>query len=144
MKSIKLALLSLSIFSLNAFATGSFFCKEYDTQTGQTIDDGMYIAGVYSWSFGNALVGKVKMSDPGHTDIPLNMSQYKNNEDELYYLSVMDLSGVPGEQGNQRVVLLDAKRSATPDESFVGTLNISYTHFSGYNIPVMCWHYGKK
>ncbi len=130
--------LFLSLFILtSAHATGGFFCIEYDTTTGEEISDGYYIYGTYTWSFGNALVDKVKLRDPGHTDIELEMSQYKNSDNELYYLSVMDLNNAdPTAPLVQRTVELDAKS----DEMgrMRGTLTQSYTNDPGEKVPVDC------
>lgn len=140
MKINKLLLAGLSLFMFNtaAFATGGFFCQEVEENTENIVADGGYIHAVTTWSFGNAIVGKAKLFDPGHTDIPLDMAQYKNDENELYYLSVMDLPDRGNGYEGQRVVEL--KSNKNNDYQAKGVLSIRYSKDDSYieNIPVLC------
>ena len=141
MKKIQKLFFLFSILSYNAFATGSFFCKEYVPETGNMIEDGILIYGNYSWSFGNALVGKVKLRMPNQEAVELDMSQYKNDGYELYYLSVMDIDNIAGlaDENNQRIVQLKASLDDENESSFTGTLNVSYTHLNGLDLPIKCY-----
>jgi hypothetical protein len=78
---------------------------------------------------------------PNQEAVELDMSQYKNDGYELYYLSVMDIDNIAGlaDENNQRIVQLKASLDDENESSFTGTLNVSYTHLNGFDLPIKCY-----
>ena len=127
-----LLLTALTIFS-QAHATGGFSCHEIDSVTQNMVVSGYELRAITSHSFGSAIVGNAVLSGHGSPVTDLTLSQYKNADGELYYLSVMD---VPTPSiFLQRTVLLDTRASA--NEFYRGTLSVQVGKAAGV-VPVLC------
>jgi hypothetical protein len=117
MKTLILSLTTLlTLASQNAFATGGFNCES--KAEGEA---SMYsIDATVSWSFGLAIAGQptLTMDRAQDTAEKIQVAQYKNNDQELYLLSVMDRD----DGTYQRVIEIKTKRSGEYETA--GTLEI--------------------